>query len=147
MDIDQAKEICNRFASTFKLIFKEEGEVGFGRECVGFVTEHGSYLDYHPYSSTYKPGEINVSGFEEIKEFAKVNLHAPDGIESYHKHDCLAVLGSGDEAIIQLAKWVLHMEAQAEKANGQLFVAEYDTGRRGMQAMFSGATGRAIGVR
>jgi hypothetical protein len=30
----------------------------------------------------------------------------PNGVDAYHKHDCLAVLGRGDEAVDGLYRWV-----------------------------------------
>lgn len=60
------------------------GTVGFGRECVG-IAHDGSYIDY--------------SGLTSQAEF-----WTPE--DAYHKHDCLAVLGRGDDAITQLHDWV-----------------------------------------
>lgn len=127
-----ARAICERFALKYKLIFDDEGEVGIGRECVGF-RDGGKYIDHNPRTSG--------GDYEPIKELACPAAYAPDDVNSYHKHDCLAVLGRGDEAVIGLAKWVLKLEAA-----GEVQIVEYETGAVGMQALFSGITARAVTV-
>jgi len=48
-----------------------------------------------------------------IKEYACEQARPPKEVtDAYHKHDCLAVLGHGDAAVIQLARWIKHMESQ-----------------------------------
>ena len=69
-----------------------EGTCGFGRECVGVVV-HDTYPDYHWYDDvTYK--RIDNNG----------RVWAPHN--AYHKHDCVAVLGRGEEAEAQLYEWL-----------------------------------------
>lgn len=67
------------------------GEVGFGRPCVGVVAE-GHHPDYRWYDQNYeradKNGEVWVP---------------PD---AYHKHECVAVLGRGEAAEAQLYDWL-----------------------------------------
>lgn len=66
------------------------GEVGFGRECVG-ITKDGSFPDYQWHDEeTYEPlnGEVWVPQ------------------DAYHKHDCVAVLGRGQAAEEQLYDWL-----------------------------------------
>lgn len=63
------------------------GTVGFGRECVGILLG-SAYLDYS-----------HIYDLEPQPEF-----WAPE--DSYHKHDCVAVLGHGDDSIDQLYEWV-----------------------------------------
>lgn len=76
-----------------------EGEVGFGRECVGILKD-GSYPAYQ----TFDPKTFAATYYlEEAKPPADVT-------DAYHKHPCLAVLGRGDEAIRQLFVWVKHLE-------------------------------------
>lgn len=66
--------------------FKLEGEVGFGRECVGMLRGN-SYLDYsHLWQEM--PGE---------------EFWWPQN--AYHKHDCMAVLGRGPDAVRELYDW------------------------------------------
>lgn len=60
------------------------GTVGIGRECVGIVQD-SSYIDY--------------SDLTTGAEF-----WTPE--DAYHKHDCVAVLGRGDQAVAQLYDWV-----------------------------------------
>ena len=64
--IEQHKENIKEFANRFKLIFEEEGEVGFGRECVG-LTNGSNYVDYNPISG---PNYDYVKDFyDESEEF------------------------------------------------------------------------------
>jgi len=65
-----------------------EGEIGFGRPCVGIVTE-GSYLEYDD--------------------------SAPIGKGAYHKGNYLAVLVGGecatrDEAVMALYEWCIKLK-------------------------------------
>jgi len=132
MNAIEAREICQVFANKHKVIFEDEGECGFGRECVGF-NYGGAWVDHNPYHrETYDP----------IPEFACPDAEAPEGVDFYHKHDCLAVLGRGDKAIIQLAQWVRHMEAQ-----GEVEIVEYETGAVGVQAIISGVVSKTVMIR
>ena len=131
MKYQEAKSICEQFALKHKVIFDEEGECGFGRECVGF--RDGCWISHNPYESG---GDYNP-----IEGFKCPEAHPPEGVNAYHKHDCLAVLGRGDEAVIQLATWVQHMEAQ-----GEVTIEEYETGATGFQAALTGLTGRAVKI-
>lgn len=130
LSVADARPICESFALKHKVIFDEEGECGFGRECVGF-RDGTKWIDHNPY--TYD------DSYTQIKELACEDCYAPEGVRSYHKHNCLAVLGRGDEAIIGLAKWVLKMESA-----GEVKIVEYETGATGMQALFSGIYSRAV---
>jgi len=130
MNIVQANKVCNDFAIKHKVIFEDVGEVGIGRECVGFTKGNG-YIDYNPFSGDeYKPIEKYAMGEK---------MYAPVGVESYHKHDCLCVLGRGNEAIIGLALWVEDLN----KLNN-IRVEEYAKGHTGMQAMLSGSIGYTL---
>jgi hypothetical protein len=119
------------FASRHGLVFDQEGECGFGRQCVGL--RHGdNWVSHNPLnSSDYEP--IEAMACPEARDLAP-----PD---AYHKHDCLAVLGRGDDAIEQLASWIRELEAC-----GNVRVARYNTGAIGMQAMLSGTHGMALVV-
>ncbi len=57
-----------------------EGECGLGRLCVGILTE-GKYPDYD-----------------------RNDVWTP--VNAYHKYDCVAVLGRGEEAEDQLYDWL-----------------------------------------
>lgn len=129
---EQARKICQDFALKHKVIFQDEGECGFGRECVGF-NSGDKWIDHNPRNSG--------GDYEPIKELACDAAYPPEGVAAYHKHDCLAVLGRGDEAIIGLAKWVLTMEAA-----GTVEIREFKTGATGIQALLSGLFGRAVFV-
>ena len=45
--IEEYKANIQEFANRFKLIFEDDGEVGFGRKCVG-LTNGSNYVDYNP---------------------------------------------------------------------------------------------------
>ena len=130
MDIKKARETCEHFAIKHKVIFEDEGECGFGRECVGFLAQGGCYVAFNPRDD---------KTYEIIEGFECGNAEAPDDVNSYHKHDCMAVLGQDDEAIIGLAKWVEKLESF-----GNVRVVEYPTGAEGMQAIISGMFGYAV---
>lgn len=69
-----------------------EGECGFGRECVGVITE-GIYPDYQWYDeATGKRADNNGDVWQP-----------PD---AYHKHPCVAVLGRGEGPESQLYDWL-----------------------------------------
>ncbi len=59
-----------------------EGECGFGRECVGILKD-GVYPDY---------------------DYDIPSLRIPE--DAYHKHNCVAVLGRGENAEAQLYEWL-----------------------------------------
>lgn len=64
-----------------------EGEVGFGRECVG-VLYRSNYVD--------TPGSEH-NDFEGHSDVYLDRVRPPDHVRAYHKHDCLCVLGRGDD--------------------------------------------------
>ena len=132
MKATEARQICQEFANKHKVIFEDEGKCGFGRECVGFKTEN--WINHNPmHAETYEP----IAGTECGK------AHPPEKTpDAYHKHDCLAVLGRGDDAIIQLAEWVVNMNA-----SGDVEIVDFDTGAKGVQALFSGLTGKTVVIR
>lgn len=128
----EARKICAEFASKHQLIFSDNGEVGFGRPCVGFL--HGdNYVEHNP---------RDLEKYKVIPHLECEKCYAPDGVDAYHKHNCLAVLGHGEEAIKQLAEWVQHLESQ-----GEVSVETYQTGATGIQAVFSGFTAKAIMIK
>ncbi len=103
----EARAKIQAFANEHKLVFEDRGTCGFGRPCVGL--RHGdSYVDYNPYD------EKDYS--EQLPEFFDERLSPPREVaDSYHKHDCMAVLARGDEpnydaAIKQLLAWIEHYE-------------------------------------
>lgn len=132
MNIEAARKICQDFANKHKIVFQDNGEVGFGRPCVGF-TSGDNYIDYNPCSHP---------DYEPIPELQSKSVYAPDDVNSYHKHDCLAVLGTEDESIIGLAKWVQKLES-----NGTVEIVDYKTGATGIKAMISGVFGKCVVVK
>lgn len=73
-----------------------EGEVGFGRDCVG-VSAGTFWIDWRANkgSPTWEEIPGAYDGF------------IPDG--AYHKHDCVCVLGQSDESWMMLAMWLDHI--------------------------------------
>ena len=69
------------WAARYQCALQLNGEVGFGRDCVG-ILKGGTYIDYADEAGIWTPED------------------------AYHKHDCLAVLGHGDEPLGQLYEWV-----------------------------------------
>ena len=133
MKIKAARKVCEDFAIRHKVVFEDEGEVGFCRPCVGFLRD--SYVDYNP---------INMKNYEEKIEGFDEYLSAPVK-DAYHKHDCMAVLvydDGYDKAIIQLAEWVKEWESK-----GPMEVVTFRTGYGpldGFAAMLHGSFGYAI---
>ncbi len=114
-----------KFANKHKILFEDEGECGFGRECVGLL-KGGNYIAFNPNSQAE-----NTRG-EAIDEFYDDRFYDIQPSLAYHKYDCLAVLGRGDESIIQLSNWV----DELNKLNAT--IEEYKTGATGLQAIISG---------
>ena len=126
--IEEHKANIQEFANRFKLIFEDDGEVGFGRKCVG-LTNGSNYVDYNP---TQYPNYDYVEKFYDERLFDIVPENA------YHKHNCLAVLGNEETSIIQLSEWIDKL-----KELGAV-VEKYKTGATGMQALFTGTENYAI---
>lgn len=128
--IEECKANIQEFANRFKLIFEEEGECGFGRECVG-LTNGNNYVDYNP---TREPDYEYVDGFYDERFY---DITPSD---AYHKHNCIAVLGRGEDAIRQLSDWI-------DKLNELGAVVEkYSTGATGFQAVISGTHNYAVRI-
>ena len=132
-DITKTINELNVFANKHKLILEDNGEVGFGRPCVGFISKGGNYLDYNPYSHP---------DYEPIWERDERLEPPKDVTDAYHKHDCFAVLvhnENHEDALRQLLLWVKHLEKQ-----GELEVVEHNTGAEGVQAILSGVIGYSL---
>jgi hypothetical protein len=75
-----------------KVRLELEGECGFGRECVGIIASNECYPDYEWNNDDYK--RIDNNG----------DVWCPE--DAYHKHPCVAVLGRGEKAELQLYDWI-----------------------------------------
>jgi hypothetical protein len=120
------------FADKHSVTLERCGEVGFGRPAVGFIKD-GGWLSYNP--------RISEDPWNLIWD-QDDRLNAPEGVDSYHKGDYVAVLCYGEEyqtGLDQLEKWVDHWLAQ-----GDVEIVEYETQAKGLQAFFSGVTSKAI---
>lgn len=143
LTMDETKLKLLEFAEAHKITLETRGEVGFGRPCVGF-TDGNCYIDYCP---TQGPD------YDRIKDLEDTRLYAPDGVESYHKHDCLAVLvpekvdEDYDRALCQLLKWVEKIQSL-----GEVEIVEFNRFKEGYQPhmaeiIMGGMTGKAIKLR
>lgn len=126
--IEQHKENIQEFANRFKLIFEEEGEVGFGRECVG-LTNGNNYVDYNP---TCEPN------YDYVKDLYDERLYDIAPENAYHKHNCLCVLGRGESSIIDLSEWIDKLKELGAT------IEKYSTGATGFQAILSGTHNYAV---
>ena len=126
--IEQHKANIQEFANRFKLIFEDDGEVGFGRKCVG-LTNGSNYVDYNP---------TQYPDYDYVEEFYDERLFDVIPENAYHKHNCLAVLGNEESSIIQLSEWIDKL-----KELGAV-VEKYKTGATGIQALISGTENYAI---
>ena len=126
--IEEHKANIQEFANRFKLIFEDDGEVGFGRKCVG-LTNGSNYVDYNP---------TQYPNYDYVEEFYDERLFDIVPENAYHKHNCLAVLGNEETSIIQLSEWIDKL-----KELGAV-VEKYKTGATGIQALLSGTENYAI---
>lgn len=97
-------------------ILELDGEVGFARPCVGILwrtsyvdTPGSGYNDHGPFF-----GHDSIGG-------------PPEDVAAYHKHDCLAVLGTDEQAVDGLLRWI----EKIREAGGRVVVkprerSEYD---------------------
>jgi len=86
-----------------KVVFDDNGEVGFGRPCVG-ITHGNDYLDFYWTEWSDDIDYKVLYSDEEIQAFRKA---VP--VDAHYKHPCLAVLVHGDdydEAKFQLFEWI-----------------------------------------
>ena len=80
-------EKLQQFANNHGVVLNLEGEVGLGRPCVGF-THGNNYVDFNP---------ITMGGnYERVEGFEDERIAEAAPIDTYHKHDCLAVLVETD---------------------------------------------------
>jgi hypothetical protein len=74
-----------------------------------------------------------------MKEYYCLDFEAPEKVEKYHKHSCLAVLVIGDnydKGLKQLLKWIKNIESKHK-----VEVVDRDNGHSDMlQIMFHGVT-------
>lgn len=127
--IEECKENIESFANELstehelKCIF--EGEVGFGRECVGIVSaESENYIAFNP---------LNRNDYNYIPEYFDPRLQEIAPEDAYHKYDCICVLGRDEDSIRQLDKWC---DALREL---EVELVCYKNGDSGIQAMITGA--------
>ena len=126
--IEECKLNIQNFANAHKLIFEDKGECGFGRECVGLM-HNNNFVDYNP---------TDISNGDYIDGFFDERFDSITPADAYHKHNCIAVLGRGEDAIRQLSDWVDRLNEIG------VIVDEYPTGATGFQATISGVFGKAV---
>jgi hypothetical protein len=81
------------WAARYRCSLQLNGQVGFGRDCVGILKD-SHYIDT-----------------QDAKNATAYNHNSEPGSwwepeDSYHKHDSLAVLGHGQDSLEQLYRWV-----------------------------------------
>ena len=127
MKIQEKINYIQEFADKHDLTFDQEGECGFGRECVGLL-RGGIYVDYNPTDSV---------NYDEIPHLSSDDHYKMTPPNAYHKHNCMAVLGRGDSAISELYDWVIALEERNVRFE------TFSTGASGLQALISGTHGTA----
>lgn len=128
--IDDCIALIEQFAKKHNVEFQRYGQIGFGRDCVGF-TKGNSYIAYNP---------MSYNDDDYIYEFYNSELSDIAPKNAYHKGDYLAVLGTESNSIRQLAYWVLKLNEM------NVSIERYKTGATGAQAIFSGEYAYAIKV-
>lgn len=89
------------WAAKNHLALELEGEVGFGRDCVG-VLANDCYPDYMWFDpATYDRMDTNGEVWQPKN--------------AYHKHPCVAVLGRGEEVEAELYEWLKWFDANGFK--------------------------------
>ena len=85
--VSRAEQIVyiTEWAARYGATLQIAGQVGFGRDCTG-VLKDGHYID--------------------TQDAKNETAYWWEPEDSYHKHDCLSVLGHGDEPLAQLYQWV-----------------------------------------
>lgn len=96
MNHEQKIAWMNEWAAKHGATITLEGQCGFGRECVGLLVS-GVYPDYAWLNDDFD--RIDNNG----------DVWTPEN--AYHKHDCVAVLGRGEEAESQLYEWLRWFDA------------------------------------
>lgn len=84
-----------------------DGEVGFGRPCVG-VLWRTHYVDTPGSAFNEYPPGVPQHAFSPNAEQERIldPYRPPEDVDAYHKHDCLCVLGTDDEAVDGLLRWI-----------------------------------------
>lgn len=134
------------FASKHQVVLVDQGRIGFGRPCVGFI-KGSKYIAINP---------VNESTHDRIASFFDERLAAPPGVvDAYQPQGCLCVLAHDsvpgnddgpfsadfDTALTQLAIWVDHLEEIGVE------VEPYDTGATGLKVLVGGNISYALKVK
>jgi hypothetical protein len=100
--LEERKAIIEEFANRFGLTFEQEGLIGFARKCVGLSIEN-YYVVYNPINY-YNPNQDDFMDF--IKDLYDERFYEIAPANSDNKGSCLAVMGWGVTAIIELSNWI-----------------------------------------
>ncbi len=125
-----------KFANKYRIFFEENGEIGFGRGCVGFLSGD-KYIAYNPHRST-------IDSFEQIKELYSEKHYKVIPNHAYHKDDYFAVL-TAEIGKLKALKELLEWAEGLEKLG--IEIVEYETKATGMQVLFSGVVAHAIKIK
>lgn len=120
--LEEHRKNIQDFADKWNVEYTEEGEIGFGRECVGLLKDD-NYIAYNP---------TDDSTYENISEFYNEVLYDITPENAYHKGCYLAVLGRNEDRIIQLSEWIDKLKEL------DVSIVKYKTGAVGIQALISG---------
>ena len=74
------------------------GECGIGRDCVGILAKNDCFPDYEQWDGEWDGADWDDYGGDD--EYIWIPKDA------YHKHPCVAVLGTGENAESQLYDWL-----------------------------------------
>lgn len=125
--IKEHRDNIQDFANKHKIVFEDNGEIGFGRECVGLL-RGDNYIEYNPTDRDYK----------DLPEFYDERFYEIAPENAYHKGSYLAVLGRDEKSIVQLSEWVDALNKIGVE------IGSYPTGATGFQAVISGFAAYAI---
>lgn len=100
------------------LILNLNGEVGFMRPCVGVISD-SNYPEYMWYDGSF----VRIDSNGDVWVPAR----------AYHKHPCVAVLGTDDESVKQLYTWLRWFDE-----NNFHYAMEKDTGRSQLEKILLG---------
>jgi len=104
-------------------VLELDGEVGFGRPCVGILwRDH--YVDTPGSAYNDVPPGLPREPFRPDERQRRIlDLYRPpDDVDAYEKHDCLAVLGTDELAVDGLLRWVEKIRA----VGGRIVVQDRD---------------------
>lgn len=108
IDVNEAKEYLENFATKYNIDFIKRGEIGLGRDCVG-LAKNNYYISYDSMNKSLCPPD--------------------DVIDAYYKDNYLAILvynNDYDKAILQLYRWIRSIEYRGKVKIRQIKPNEFE---------------------